>query len=69
MGGSANDIFNFEGYVENVRKNEGFFEKFVTTQAFISFIEQAFYEEQGSVRDASIRFFKECTRKLAKENI
>ena len=45
MGGSANDIFNFEGYVQNLRKNEEFFAKFVTTQAFISFIEQAYYEE------------------------
>jgi hypothetical protein len=52
-----------------VRENQGFFEKFVRTQAFINFIEQAFYEEQGNLSDASIRFFKECTRKLANENI
>lgn len=67
--GSANDIFNFDEYVQNVRENESFFEKFVRTQAFINFIEQAFYEEQGNINDASIRFFKECTRKLSKENI
>jgi len=41
----------------------------VRTQAFINFIEQAYYEEQGNLSDASIRFFKECTRKLSKENI
>lgn len=52
-----------------MRENEGFFEKFVRTQAFINFIEQAFYEEQGNINDASIRFFKECTRTLSKENI
>ena len=39
------------------------------TQAFINFIEQAFYEEKGNLNDASIRFFKECTRKLSKENL
>ena len=69
VGGSANDIFNFEEYVQNVRENQAFFEKFVRTQAFINFIEQAFYEEQGNLSDASIRFFKECTRKLSRENI
>lgn len=52
-----------------MRENQGFFEKFVRTQAFINFIEQAFYEEQGNISNASIRFFKECTRKLAKENL
>jgi hypothetical protein len=55
--------------VQNVRENQSFFEKFVRTQAFINFIEQAYYEEQGNLNDASIRFFKECTRKLSKESI
>ncbi len=30
-GGSANDIFNFDEYLQNVQENSGFFEKFVRT--------------------------------------
>lgn len=67
--GSANDIFNFDEYIENFKDNQSFFEKFLKTQAFINFIEQAYYEEQGNLSDASIRFFKECTRKLSSENL
>ena len=38
-GNSANEIFNFTDYMQNVQENRGFFKKFVQTQAFINFIE------------------------------
>ena len=72
-GKSANEIFNFDDYVQNVRENQPFFERFVRTQGFINFIEQAHYpmseERVNHTSDADLQFFKECTRKLSQENL
>ena len=75
-GNSANEIFNFQNYVQNVRENQPFFERFVRTQAFINFIEQAHTStdalaqsqganREGQVSEPHLAFFKECTRKLS----
>lgn len=51
-----------------VKENKAFFEKFLRSQLFINFIERAYHEEQGELSDSSIKFFKECMRRMQKEN-
>jgi len=66
---SAHDIFDFDKYLENVKVDKPFIQKFLHTQAFINFIEQSYYEEQGNLTDASLHFFKQCIRKGHEESI